>query len=272
VTKRSALRFVLVIGAVSFFADFTYEGSRSITGPYLAMLGASATVVGFVAGLGELLGYGLRWFSGRLSENSGKYRPITIFGYIVQMASEPLLSLAGSWPAAAVLIVTERIGKAIRNPPRDVMISHAAKEMGYGWGFGLHEALDQAGALVGPLLLATLLSRSHSYPTAFLALAFPAVATLTLLGCARWTYPEPEGTEPVRRNLDLREFPPAFWIYLAGTGLVAAGVADFALIAYHFQKAGIVPQSWIPIFYPSLWESVAYDHWFSANSSTGSAC
>ena len=156
--KNTALRFVLMIGVVSFFADFTYEGSRSITGPYLAMLGASATAVGFVSGFGELLGYGLRLVSGRLSENTGRFWPITLLGYTIQMLAVPLLAFAGSWQLASVLIIIERIGKATRNPPRDVMLSHAAKEMGYGWGFGVHEALDQCGPLFGPLLVSAVLS------------------------------------------------------------------------------------------------------------------
>lgn len=142
-TKRSALKFVLLIGVVSFFADFTYEGARSVTGPFLAILGASGTVVGIVAGLGELLGYGLRLVSGRLSEKTQKFWPITLFGYLIQMAAVPLLALAGNWQMAALLIIVERIGKATRNPPRDVMLSHAAEEMGYGWGFGVHEALGR---------------------------------------------------------------------------------------------------------------------------------
>ncbi len=156
--KNTALKFVLMLGAVSFFADFTYEGSRGITGPFLAILGASGTAVGFVAGFGELLGYGLRLFSGRLSEKTGEFWPITLFGYFIQMASVPLLAFARTWEIAALLIITERIGKAIRNPPRDVMLSHAAKQMGYGWGFGIHEALDQFGALFGPLLVALVLT------------------------------------------------------------------------------------------------------------------
>src|SRR5512133_8309 len=153
--KSRALKFVLMVGVMSFFADFTYEASRSIIGPYLAMLGASAAAVAIVTGFGELLGYGLRVVSGRLSDRTGQFWPITIFSYVVQMSSVPLLALAGSWQVAALLIILERVGKAIRNPPRDVMLSHAAKEMGgYGWAFGLHEALDQFGALVGPLAVA----------------------------------------------------------------------------------------------------------------------
>src|SRR6266498_4460639 len=112
--KASAVKFVVLIGVVSFFADMTYEGARSITGPYLAVLGASGTVVGIVAGFGELLGYGLRLVSGRLSDRTGKYWPITLLGYCIQMPAVPLLALAGRWEIAALLIVAERVGKAIR--------------------------------------------------------------------------------------------------------------------------------------------------------------
>ncbi len=129
-----------MIGAVSFFADFVYEGGRSIGGPFLATLGATGAVVGVVAGLGELLGYGLRFFSGRISERTRQFWPMTIFGYFLQMAAVPSLAFARTWQIAAVLIVLERVGKAIRNPPRDVMLSHAGRQMGIGWAFGLHEA------------------------------------------------------------------------------------------------------------------------------------
>ena len=173
--KKKALRFVLLIGVVSLFADFTYEGSRSITGQFLAMLGTSATVVAVVAGLGELLGYGLRLVSGKFSEHTQKFWPITLFGYVIQMLSVPVLALAGSWKIAALLILVERIGKATRNPPRDVMLSHAAKEIGYGWGFGVHEALDQMGALFGPLLVALVVARRGNYRDAFGVLLVPAL-------------------------------------------------------------------------------------------------
>ncbi|MGH2916251.1 MAG: MFS transporter, partial [Solirubrobacteraceae bacterium] len=172
---------------MSFFADFTYEGSRSIVGQYLGLLGAGALAIAVISGLGEFLGYGLRMFSGRAADRTGRYWPITIGGYILQMSVVPLLALAGSWEVAAVLIVLERVGKAIRNPPRDAMLSHAAKQMGYGWGFGVHEALDQFGALFGPLLVALVLATSdHDYKTAFAVLAVPAAIMLTLLGVARW--------------------------------------------------------------------------------------
>jgi MFS family permease len=248
-TKNRALKFVVLIGVVSFFADFTYEGARSITGPYLAILGASATLVGFIAGLGELLGYGLRLVSGRLSERTGEFWPITLFGYVVQMSAVPLLALAPNWQIAGLLIVVERIGKAIRNPPRDVMLSHAAKQMGYGWGFGLHEALDQFGALFGPLVVAAVLAARGNYKTAFAILLVPAIATLSLLVIARFAYPKPEDLEVSVSNVQASGLPRVFWIYLVGAGLVAAGLADFSLMAYHFEKASVIPNTWVPVFY-----------------------
>jgi len=249
-THKAALQFVLTIGVVSFFADFTYEGSRSITGPLLAVLGASATVVGIVSGLGELLGYGLRLVSGPLSGRTGKFWPITLFGYFVQMLSVPALALVNTWPQAALLILAERIGKAIRNPPRDVMLSHAAKEIGYGWGFGVHEALDQTGALVGPLLVALVLSFRHQYRQAYAALLVPALLALFLLVLARWRYPRPEELGPKSPpSTETKGLRRPFWLYMTGAALAAAGFADFSLIAYHFEKANIIPQGWIPVFY-----------------------
>jgi len=247
--KSKALKFVLLIGVVSFFADFTYEGARSINGPFLAILGTSATLVGVIAGLGELLGYGLRLVSGRLSERTGEFWPITLFGYVVQMSAVPLLALSPNWQVAGLLMVVERIGKAIRNPPRDVMLSHAAKQIGYGWGFGLHEALDQCGALFGPLVVAAVLAGRRNYRTAFAVLLVPAAITLVFLVVARLLYPRPEDLDVTVPNVHAEGLPRVFWIYLSGAALVAAGFADFTLIAYHFEKASVVPDTWVPVFY-----------------------
>jgi MFS family permease len=247
--KNRAFRFVLLIGIVSFFADFVYEGARSVNGPYLAILGANATLVGIIAGLGELLGYGLRLVSGPLSERTGRFWPITIFGYVVQMAAVPLLAWAPNWKIAGSLIVLERIGKATRNPPRDVMLSHASKDIGLGFGFGLHEAMDQVGALLGPLVVAVILARHGTYRNAFAVLLIPAILTLCFLVLARILYPKPEDLEIKPTTVEASGLPRVFWIYMAGAALVGAGFADFSLIAFHFEKASIVPSLWIPIFY-----------------------
>ncbi|MBO0834863.1 MAG: MFS transporter [Actinobacteria bacterium] len=235
---------------MSFFADFTYEGSRSVIGPYLGTLGAGALAISVISGVGEFLGYGLRLFSGRSADRTGRYWQITIGGYAVQMAAVPLLALAGNWEVAALLIIAERVGKATRNPPRDAMLSHAAKEMGYGWGFGVHEALDQFGALFGPLLVALVLAVSnHDYQLAFAALAVPAVVTLSLVLIARRFFPRPQDLSAGPADVTTSGLPRVFWIYLAGAALVAAGLADFPLIAFHFSQARTVTAPVVPVLY-----------------------
>jgi predicted MFS family arabinose efflux permease len=248
--RSKALAFVVLMGGVSLFADFAYEGARSVTGPFLGMLGASGAVVSIVAGLGEFLGYGLRLPAGFLSERTRQFWPMTIAGYVVQLTAVPLLAIAPSWQAAAVLIVLERSGKAFRNPPRDVMLSHAAESMGLGWAFGLHEALDQCGALAGPLVVALVLALRHDYRPAFAALAIPAVAAIALVIVARVQYPRPEDLRG-KKPLDVQGagLPRVYWIYLAAAVLVSAGFADFSLIAFHAVRTQAISSTWIPVLY-----------------------
>jgi MFS family permease len=196
-----------------------------------------------------LLGYGLRLVSGPLSERTGEFWPITLFGYFVQMSAVPLLAWAPNWQIAGLLIVMERVGKAIRNPPRDVMLSHASRQIGLGFGFGLHEAMDQAGALAGPLVVAGMLARHGSFRSAFAVLLLPAIVTFSLLLLARWLYPKPADLEIQAARVKASGLPGVFWTYLVAAGLVAAGFADFALVAFHFQKASVASSLWIPIFY-----------------------
>jgi MFS family permease len=247
--KTTALKFVVLIGVVSLFADMTYEGARSITGPYLAVLGASGTIVGIVAGFGELVGYGLRLVSGYISDRTGRYWPITIFGYVVNMLAVPLLALAGSWHVAALLIIVERAGKATRNPPRDAMLSHATKEIGRGWGFGIHEALDQIGAVLGPLVVTAVLYFNGDYQTSFAFLLVPALLALSVLLVTRLSYPRPRDLEAILPELETKGFPREFWLYVAAASFIGAGYVDFPLIAYHFEKASVVSDASIPIFY-----------------------
>ncbi|MGD8826385.1 MAG: MFS transporter [Myxococcales bacterium] len=243
------LRFVVLLGAVSLLADVTYEGARSVTGPYLALLGASGAAVGIVAGAGELFGYALRLWSGRLADRTQRYWALTLIGYAINLFAVPALALANHWPAAAALIIVERTGKAIRTPARDAMLSYATHEAGRGWGFGLHEAMDQIGATLGPMVVAGVLWWRGDYRTGFAVLLLPALAALTVLLVARRLYPKPHELEPAGRDLSARGFPRAFWLYLAATCLVGVGFADYPLLAYHFQVHGTVPATWIPIFY-----------------------
>lgn len=249
VLKDDALKFIVLLGIVSLLADMTYEGARSITGPYLAILGASAVTVGFVAGFGELLGYVLRFFSGKLADSTRRYWVITISGYLINLLAVPLLAFAGSWEAAAVLLITERVGKGIRTPSRDVMLSHASSQVGHGWGFGLHEAMDQIGAILGPLIVAVILFFHGSYQAGFAFLLLPAILAIMVLLISRLLYPDPHQLELKTPQLDIQGFKQAYWIYIIAASLIAAGFADFALIAYHFQKAALISASLIPIFY-----------------------
>jgi MFS family permease len=256
VFHRTALKFVVLLGVVSLFADMTYEGARSVTGPYLAVLGASGTAVGIIAGLGELIGYALRLVSGRVADQTGRYWAITMFGYGLNLLAVPLLALTGRWEMAALLMIAERIGKAIRTPARDAMLSHAGGEVGRGWAFGLHEAMDQGGAVVGPLVVAAILytrggatSSPSDYRAGFASLLVPALLSLGVLAAAWRLYPRPRDLEVAAPALDTAGFPTAFWLYLAAVSLIAAAYVDFLLFAYHLGKHGVLPATWIPVSY-----------------------
>jgi len=264
---RRALRFVLLIGVLSFFADFTYEGARSVYGPFLAGLAASATVVSIVTGFGELVGYGFRLVSGRWADRTGNFWPIAIFGYLVQLLAVPALALAHNWPTAAVLIILERFGRATRNPPRDAMLSHAGSEIGFGWAFGVHEAFDQFGALFGPLMVAAILAWRGSYRLAFATLLIPMTICLSMVLIAHSIYPKPYDLEVKTGDIKSKGLPGVFWIYLAGAALVAAGFADFPLIAFHFTRASTVPKNLVPVAYAiamgvSGTGSLVFGRWF----------
>lgn len=249
ITKARAIKFVILLGIISLFSDMTYESARSINGPFLAVLGATGTIVGFIAGAGELIGYGLRLVSGLLADKSKQYWAITFFGYFLNLLAVPLLALAGNWPMAAVLMIAERAGKAMRNPPRDAMLSHATYVTGRGWGFGLHAALDQIGGVSGPLLVALILFLHGSYKTTYTLLLIPAVLGLLTLFLARFLYPKPEDLEPASKKIKTKGFSSTYWLYFIAAGCIAAGFADFPLIAFHFEKASIVSANAIPIFY-----------------------
>lgn len=248
-SKNSAIKLVILLGVVSLFADMTYEGARSITGQYLAVLGASGTVVGVVAGFGELIGYGFRLVSGYVSDRTGRYWFITIAGYALNLLAVPLLALAGNWPLAVSLLILERFGKALRSPAKDAILSYATKETGRGWGFGLHEAMDQIGAVSGPLILSAVLFYNGSYQLCFALLLIPALLALSILVVAWRLYPRPQELEVAHPSLEPEGLSKKFWVYLAAVSCVAAGYVDFPLMAFHFQKHSLVQEAWVPVFF-----------------------
>lgn len=248
-TKAVVWKFILLMGVVSLFSGMTHEGARSITGPFLGMLNASATVVGIVAGLGEFIGYTLRLASGYLTDRHGRYWAITFVGYALNLFVVPLLALAGNWEFAALLILMERMGKAIRTPARDAMLSHATTEVGRGWGLGFHEAMDQIGAMLGPLIVALVLYLNGGYRAGFAFLLIPAILAVLVITIAVRLYPHPQYLEVTVPKLETKGLTHPYWLYVVAVGLIGAGYADFPLIAYHFGKAAVAPPNWIPIFY-----------------------
>jgi MFS family permease len=191
----------------------------------------------------------LRLVSGRLADVTGRYWPITIAGYVVQMTAVPALALAGSWQAAATLMALERTGKAMRNPPRDAMLARASRDIGRGWAFGLHEALDQLGAFVGPLVAAGVLAAQGDYRIAFAMLLVPSLTTLALLAVARVTYPNPDSLASRPADLHAGGLGGDLRLYLLATALVAAGFADFSLVSFHFARERTIDPDLVPVFY-----------------------
>jgi len=251
--KKRAFQFIILLGIVSLFGDITYEGARSVTGPYLAVLGASAGIVGLVAGLGEFIGYFLRLASGYLADRTHRYWPITIIGYGL-LVSIPLLAFAGYWQVAALLIVLERMGKGIRTPARDAILSHATKQVGRGLGFGIHEAIDQIGAIIGPLIFSAVFLFQGGYREGFTILWIPALLCVAILLVARTKVPSPEKLETPGgtsgQNIKGKSrLPKVFWSYALFSFLSVAGFANFQLISYHFKVQSVVSDVQIPIFY-----------------------
>lgn len=243
--------FIILLGIVSLFGDVTYEGARSVTGPYLRTLGASAGVVSLVGGIGEFVGYALRLASGYLVDRTKAYWILTFIGYGL-LLSIPLLAFARHWQLAAVLIILERMGKAIRSPARDTMLSYATKEVGRGWGFAVHEALDQIGAIIGPIVLSFALLSYGGYREGFTLLWIPAALTLAVLTIARKKVPLPQKLEAYgetsRQNIQ-GKLPRVFWLYTGFTLLAVAGFTNFQLISYHLDAQSIVPDAQIPLIY-----------------------
>ncbi|MEM5836348.1 MAG: MFS transporter [Candidatus Aenigmatarchaeota archaeon] len=250
--KSKALKLILLFGIVSLFGDIVYEGARSINGQYLQMLGASAFVVGLIAGLGEFFGYGLRLFSGYFSDKTKAYWFFTILGYSL-LASVPLLALSNFWQLAAFLIIIERIGKAIRNPARDALMSQAAKKVGTGWGFAVHEFLDQIGALLGPILIAFILGLSFTsktiaeYQHAYSLLWLPFVFLMVFLVAAYFLSKNQKFEKKVRKERG--KLSIIFWYYLLFTFSTTFGFLNFVFLGYHFKAAKILPDLQIPLLY-----------------------
>ncbi|WP_370501221.1 MFS transporter [Mycolicibacterium sp. jd] len=254
----SAWRFVTTFGVVSLLADIVYEGARSITGPLLASLGATAVVVGVVTGVGEAAALILRVVSGPLADRTGRFWTWTIGGYFLTVVTVPFLGAVGVLWAAAALIIAERVGKAVRSPAKDTLLSHATAVTGRGRGFAVHEAMDQIGAVAGPLAVAAMLVVfGGDYAPTLALLAVPGVGVLALLAWLRVRVPEPAryeveaapSTKPVARVSFLRSLPRSFWMYAGFSAATMLGFTTFGVLSFHQVERGVVHVAVVPVIY-----------------------
>ena len=242
-----AMTFLLLFGIVSLFSDMTHEGAASIQGAYMSLLGASAAVIGFVSGLGELVGYSMRYVFGRITDRTKKYWPMTIAGYLIDILAVPLLAFVGpnGWIWACILLVVQRMGKAIKKPAKDTIMSFAATQEKVGRSFGIQEMLDQIGAFLGPLLLyVVMLFRTDgdtfkTYSLCFLFLIVPAVLTIALLFLTKHKFPNPDQFEPEPKTYVPFKMKKSFIFYIVGISLFAFGFIDYSLVAMHISNVYI---------------------------------
>ena len=239
-----AMLFILLFGVVSLFSDVTHEGADSIRGVYLSLLGASAGAIGFVSGLGELIGYSMRYLFGKLTDKTRRYWPMTILGYVLDIIAVPALALVGEhgWIWACALLVVQRMGKAIKKPAKDTILSFAASQEGIGKSFGIQELLDQIGAFLGPVLLYLVMlfqtdgTVFQAYSTAFAVLAIPGAITLVLLFITKHKFPNPEHFEPDPKQYIPFRMKKEFVLYIAGISLFAFGFIDYSIVIIHVSR------------------------------------
>lgn len=261
----NSLIFIILFGIVSLFSDMTHEGASSLRGVYLSLLGASAGTIGFISGLGELVGYSLRYFFGKLTDKTHKYWEMTIFGYVLDILAVPALALVGSdgWIYACGLLVIQRMGKAIKKPAKDTIMSFAASQEGAGKSFAIQEMLDQIGAFLGPFFLYVVMlfktegTTFEIYSRCFAYLAIPGVITLILLLYTKKRFPNPEHFEPEPKEYIPFKMKDSFIFYIIGISLFSFGFIDYSLIIMHVSKnlnaltngVGLINMETIPLIY-----------------------
>jgi MFS family permease len=246
-------RTVLWLGVVSLLVDLVYEGARSITGPFLASLGASALTVGLVTGAGEAAALGFRLFSGPAADRSGRYWRWMVLGYALTAVCVPLMALAPALGAAglafgAAMVLLERTGKAIRSPAKSVLLAVAARRVGRGRGFGVHKALDQTGAFLGPLLVAGVVALTTHQWAGLLVLAVPGAAALGVLAWMHRYVGDPEH-DRASAEIRLEGLPSAFYVYAVACALTTVGLMTFGVISFHLVNEHLVATAVVPVVY-----------------------
>ncbi|MGC9103878.1 MAG: MFS transporter [Candidatus Methanodesulfokora sp.] len=245
--QKKLLIAFMALSFVSLFADATYEGARSVIGSYIEYIGATAVIAGLV-GVGEFLGYVFRLLGGVVagrSRSSKVYWSIVFLGYGVNLVAVPLLAFARNWTYVILLVFLERIGKGLRQPSRDVILSEVTEGIGRGKGFGIHELLDQIGALIGPIIVAYALYLD-GYSLAFLILSIPALLAIISLSIGYASYPE---VKAVRKSTGSGKTGRIFWIYSAAMALFTMGFMHWSIVSYHLKAANLASDEEIALIY-----------------------
>ena len=238
---------IIILGVVSLFGDFVYEGGRSIVPQFFTTgLGGSVFLLGVVLGVGDFIGYSIRLLSGRLADRTHGYWTITFVGYIINMLALPLLAFTGNYIVAAVLIVAERAGKGIRSPPKDYIVSTAAKQGRVGRAFAINEALDQTGAIIGPIVMSLIILYRNDYRLAFEFLFLPAIISLATLVIAYQYHKRVPKKKHAMDKSKIMAFN-RFILYSLAVAVSAAGLYNVSFMLVSAQ--GVLSTYLIPLVF-----------------------
>jgi MFS family permease len=242
-------RTVIVLGLVSFLNDTASEMITPLLPVFLTLtLGAGPAVVGLVEGVAEATASLLKLVSGRLADRGWNAKRLVVGGYSVSNLARPLIGLALGWGWVLVLRFGDRIGKGLRTSPRDALIAAATPEQQRGRAFGFHRALDNGGAMLGPLLAFGLLSLNVQVGQVFLWSIVPGALAILLLVSGLDATPS--------REARIAAVPPLKWrllsarlqgLILAAGGLALAAVPEAFLVLWAIERG--LQIAWVPLIW-----------------------
>jgi len=245
-------RTVWLIGLISLVNDSASEMLYPLIPLYLAsVLLAGPRALGIIEGIAEATASLLKLLSGVIVDRSRRTRPWIVFGYGLAGLGRPLTALVGSWPWLLAVRFTDRVGKGLRTSPRDTLLAASVDPEHRGLAFGLHRAMDNAGALIGPLVASLLLACGMGLKEIFLWSALPAVLCL---GLTLFLKEAPEARLRPARSFDwrLRDLSPLFKRYLVVVALFTLGNSSNMFLLLRARELG-VPAAEIPL----LWAAVS---------------
>jgi MFS family permease len=253
IEEKKGRRNIFFLGLVSFFNDFASEMIYPLLPLFLTtVLKAGAASIGVIEGVAETTASILKFFSGYWSDRYRKRKPIFASGYAVSNAVRPLIGVAGSWWHVLLLRFSDRVGKGIRTAPRDALMADSAKEGKRGLVFGFQRAMDNAGAIMGPLAAALLLPLLHNdLRTLFFLSAIPGVLALVFVFFfVREVRPKKSAARLSIRD-GLAGVDANFRYYLVVVLLFTLGNSSDAFLLLRASAAGIT-QAYIPILWMVL--------------------